>query len=101
MTRIPIDTAEVITRRFGPSGEQFLRELPDRLAQQAELWHLVLGPPYPVGIGGYLVQTERSDGSAAVLKLPPTGAEQAPANQLEMLMLRRWSGKGAVRDSGA
>jgi len=96
MTLVSFDRAEVIMRRFGPSGEQFLRELPDRLAQQAELWHLVLGPPYPVGIGGYLVQAECSDGSAAVLKLSPTGAGQARANQLEMLMLRRWSGQGAV-----
>jgi len=96
MTLVPSDRAEVIMRRFGPSGEQFLRELLDRLAQQAEQWHLVLGPPYPVGIGGYLVQTECSDGSAAVLKLSPTGAEQARANQLEVLMLRRWSGQGAV-----
>jgi len=87
--------------RFGRSGEQFLHELPDRLAQRAELWHLVLGPPYPVGIGGYLVQAERPDGSAAVLKLSPTGSEQARANQLEVLMLRRWSGQGAVMDSGA
>jgi len=83
-------------RRFGPSGERFLRELPDRLAQRAEQWHLVLGPPYPVGIGGYVVQAERADGSAAVLKLSPTEAEQARANQLEVLMLRRWAGQGAV-----
>lgn len=96
MTRIPIDRAEVIMRRFGPSGEQFLHELPDRLAQRAKQWHLVLGPPYPVGIGGYLVQAERPDGTLAVLKLSPTGAGQARANQLEALMLRRWSGQGAV-----
>lgn len=75
MTHIPLDRAEVIMRRFGPSGEQFLRGLPDRLAQRAERWRLVLGPPYPVGIGGYLVQAEQPDGSAAVLKLSPTGAE--------------------------
>ncbi len=96
MTRIPIDRAEVIIRRFGPSGEQFLHELPDRLAKRAEQWHLVLGPPYPVGIGGYLVQAERPDGSAAVLKLSPTGSEQARANQLEVLMLRRYAEQGAV-----
>lgn len=36
MTHIPIEGAEVIMRRFGPSGEQFLHELPDRLAQRAE-----------------------------------------------------------------
>ena len=96
MTRIPIDRAVVIMRRFGPSGEQVLHELPDRLEQRAEQWHLVLGPPYSVGIGGYLVQAECPDGSAAVLKLSPTGAEQARANRLEVLMLRRWSGQGAV-----
>ncbi len=96
MTLVSFDRAEVIMRRFGPSGEQFLRELPDRLAQRAEQWHLVLGLPYPVGIGGYLVQAECPDGSAAVLKLSPTGAEQAMANELEVMMLRRWLGQGAV-----
>jgi len=96
MTRIPIDRAAVIMRRFGPSGEQFLHELPDRLAQRAERWQLVLGSPYPVGIGGYLVQAERPDGSAAVLKLSPTGAGQARANKLEILMLRRYAGQGTV-----
>jgi len=96
MTRIPIDRAELIKRRFGASGDQFLHELPDRLAHSAERWQLVLGPPYPVGIGGYLVQAKRPDGSPAVLKLSPTGAGHDRANQLEMLMLRRWSGQGAV-----
>ncbi len=96
MTRIPIDRTELIKRRFGASGEQFLHELPDRLAHSAQRWQLVLGPPYPVGIGGYLVQAKRPDGSPAVLKLSPTGAGHDRANQLEVLMLRRYTGQGAV-----
>jgi len=96
MVRIPTDRAEVIIRRFGPSGEQFLHELPDRLAHAVERWQLELGRPYPIGIGGYLVQAQRPDGTAAVLKLSPTGAAQDQANQLEVLVLRRWAGQGAV-----
>jgi len=80
IAHIPTDRTKVIIRRFGPNGEQFLHELPDRLARAVERWQLELGRPYPIGIGGYLVQAQRPDGTAAVLKLSPTGAAQDQAN---------------------
>lgn len=96
--RIPEANAAAIGRRFGPSGERFLRELPRRLERIAARWELELGAPLPVGIGGYLVCATTAGGEDAVLKLSPTGdEEQDRANDLEAYALRRWSGTGAVR----
>jgi streptomycin 6-kinase len=95
---IPKQNAEAIARRFGPSGERFLRELPQRLAAIAARWNLVLGESLPVGIGGYLVAVRTASGDDAVLKLSPTGAaEQDKLNELEAYALRRWDGEGAVK----
>lgn len=95
---IPGENAEAITRRFGPSGERFVRELSQRVAEIASRWDLVLGAPLPIGIGGFLVVVRTGDGTDAVLKVSPTGdAEQDGANELEAYALRRWDGEGAVR----
>ena len=94
---IPEENAEAIARRFGASGERFLRELPQRVADIAGRWHLTLGEPLPIGIGSYLVAARMPDGHEAVLKVSPTGGEQDNANELEAYALRRWGGEGAVR----
>jgi len=41
----------MIIQRFDPSGEQYFRELPDRLARVVDRWLLELSQPYPIGIG--------------------------------------------------
>jgi len=41
----------MIMQRFDPSGEQYFRELPDRLARVVDRWLLELSQPYPIGIG--------------------------------------------------
>ena len=87
-----------MARRFGPSGGQFVSELPRRLADVVAAWDLALGEPLPIGIGGYLVSVRTADGDDAVLKLSPTGNEaQDKANELEAYALRRWAANGAVR----
>ncbi|HTX09740.1 MAG TPA: aminoglycoside phosphotransferase family protein [Solirubrobacteraceae bacterium] len=95
--RIPADRAEVIARRFGPTGARFLDELPGRLTNIVGQWGLTLGKSLPIGIGGYLVEAWTSAGDEAVLKLSPTGGEQDRANKLEAYALERWNGHGAVQ----
>ncbi len=93
---IPAENAEVIARRFGPSGQRFVRELPQRLADVAARWELTLTEPLPIGIGGYLIGVRTVDGREAVLKVSPTGGEQDHRNELEAYALKRWCGEGAV-----
>ena len=94
---IPEENAEIVARRFGASGVRFLAELPQRVADLAARWDPALGDPLPAGIGGYLVGVRMADGTAAVLKVSPTGGRQDKANELEAYALRRWGGEGAVR----
>jgi streptomycin 6-kinase len=96
MTLVPPENAEVIARRFGAAGEQFLRELAERLADIATRWELQLGEALPLGIGGYLVAAQLRDGQQVVLKVSPTGGEKDVANELEAYALKRWQGDGAV-----
>lgn len=95
---VPDDNAAAVARRFGPSGAQFIRDLPRRVADIAAVWDLTLGQPLPIGIGGYLMSVRTAGGDDAVLKLSPTGnGAQDGANALEAYALRRWAGDGAVR----
>lgn len=94
---MPHQNAEVIARRFGDAGQRFLRELPERLAELTSRWELSLGEPLPIGIGGFLVSAQTTEGQEAILKLSPTGGAQDRVNELEAYALGRWQGDGAVR----
>jgi streptomycin 6-kinase len=76
-----------------PAGREWLRVLPDRLAECVERWSLRIGRPFPYAMASLAVPAQLADGTPAVLKLqyPDRDSEH------EAVALGHWAGEGSVR----
>ena len=65
------ETAQRLTRRFGPGVADWCAGLPALAHDLAERWNLEPGEPFPGGNSSVAIRCTRSDGPPAVLKLSP------------------------------
>jgi len=92
---IPPKLARTVVAWEGRSGRAWLDRLPGLVAELAEVWDLVVGPPYHPGgnISWVAPVRRRTDGLLAVLKVQHPHPESAA----EAEGLAAWDGRGAVR----
>lgn len=98
MAGVPDLTIPPVLRRnvvavWGEAGRRFLSELPDTVAAVAARWDLAVDEPYPLSYH-WVAPATRADGTAAVLKLAPPGADQLGR---QAAALAAFGGHGAVR----
>ena len=85
-----------VIQAFGQSGERFLADLPNLIAEASRRWNLTLGEPYSLSYN-YVCKATRKDGSFAVLKIGVPNGELTS----EINTLRLYAGKGACRLFGS
>ncbi|WP_405491279.1 aminoglycoside phosphotransferase family protein [Nocardia sp. NBC_00511] len=91
---LPPDVAANIAESFGERGPRWLRELPQVVDRLCGTWDLeVVGDSFGGGTHSWVAPVRRSDGSAAVLKVPVVDEE----NVGEPAGLVAYDGDGAVR----
>lgn len=79
---------------LGPAGEQWLRDLPERLQALTRAWDLTLGPVLPGGSAAYVVAATTADGADVVLKVHLPGYDDLST---EIRVLQIAGGRGYVR----
>ncbi|MCA9936761.1 MAG: phosphotransferase [Ardenticatenaceae bacterium] len=77
----------------GRTGQTWLDNLPNFLAEYAQRWRLTLLPPFPNLTYNYVAPAVREDGTAVVLKVGIIN----PELQSEIAALDHYAGRGAVR----
>jgi streptomycin 6-kinase len=84
---------QTTTEVHGEAGTQWLKYLPELLAECAVRWSLTVGSPFVPLSDNYVAQARRADGTPVVLKAG------VPARELttEIEALRLFDGRGAVR----
>ena len=91
-----LDYPEVFLRNihntFGEQGRQWLDRLPGLLPEAADKWDLTIGAPMLLSYN-YVTAAQRSDGSAAVLKIGVPNREFTS----ELCALRFFNGDGCAR----
>jgi streptomycin 6-kinase len=92
MVQVPAAFAERIRSRRGDAGAAWLHELPETVVALAARWQLTLGEPFDLSFN-YVCGATLPDGTDAVLKIGPWGAE----NVQEMRALAIFAGRGACR----
>lgn len=78
---------------FGEDGRDWLRDLPNVIAEAAERWSLKLSRPFPNLSINFVTPATRADGAEVVLKAGVPNKEVFT----EMNALKLFDGKGAVR----
>jgi streptomycin 6-kinase len=92
MIDVPEQFAREIVEREGVRGSRWIAALPGLVAELLERWGCVPTGPAMHGKVGLVVPVERSDGSAAVLKV----SFPHPGNVHEPTAYAAWAGRGAV-----
>lgn len=91
---VPVNLADSVHTDPAPGRREWLRGLPDVVAELAERWSLRLGPPYqPGGRCAWVAPTRTGNGRDLVLKVAWHHDEAAH----EADGLRVWNGNGSVR----
>jgi len=89
---IPVRFSRTILEVFGEGGAEWLRRLPDLIAQFERIWSIRAGPPFPNLSYNYVAPGIRGDGAQVVLKLGVPNPELTT----EIEALRFFEGAGAV-----
>jgi streptomycin 6-kinase len=79
--------------QFNNGHEDWLRGLPELIAEFAERWSLTLGPPVPAIRINYVAPARRADGTACIFKIGWYVEESVN----EIAALQFWDGDGAAR----
>ena len=90
---IPESLARINIEMYGRSGEEWLRKLPELLAEYERKWSLRIGPPFAGLSYNYAAPATRVDATVAVLKAGYPGREL----ETEAEALRLYDGRGAAR----
>ena len=81
-----------IAERFGEMGRGWLDAIPSIVARYAEVWDLVVQPPFDGLSYNYVAPVRRRDGTEAVLKVGLPEREQ----RAEIYALRAFDGRGII-----
>lgn len=92
MLDVPAAFAEQIRALRGEDGAVWLRELPDLARELSERWCLTLGSPFGLSFN-YVCRARLADGTDAVFKIGPWGAETIQ----EIRALGVYGGQGSCR----
>ena len=90
---LPEVMERTIVARHGPAGQEWLDDLPRRVAALERSWGLRLGPPFGYPSVNYVAPGTRRDGSPVVLKISFDDIGMIP----EMAALQLAGGEGFVR----
>ncbi len=80
-------------------ADDWLRELPESIADLERRWRITVGPPYPDATEAFVARAERADGTAAVLKIMverPDEPEPMRAAREEITVLDLAAGNGCA-----
>lgn len=87
------DFVRRIVKVHGPAGESWIKNLPALRVRCFERWSLTTAGPLSDFSYNYLEKAKTKDGSEVILKLGPPNPELTT----EILALKQYRGKGAVR----
>lgn len=89
---LPENFIKTTLELFGESGQHWLEQLPDLLAEFETRWAIRIGPPFELSYN-FVAPAVRADGSEAVLKAGHPHKELSS----EMAALAYYGGRGIVR----